>query len=172
MPLISQARIQAFTGDISFEPEPPPTGVVPTGASGSAVSGAIAQDTGPTGPTGPQGDRGPTGPLRADVTMEIQWTSGSVVTDDTVYFIFNPLYGGTINSLTYFTTTGSYTVAIKIGVGNVGNLSVVSVDSESPTTLIASSPNTFSPGQAISAVVTNATANPSDTVLSLSVTWS
>lgn len=166
MPTITQARIQAFTGNISFEPTPPPS-VTPTSTSTTIVPATL----GPTGPTGPQGEVGPTGPLRTAATMEIQWNSGAAVANDTVYFIYNPLYSGRINSLTYFTATGSYTVAVKIGAAYVGNLSVISVTSPTPTTLVTTTPNVFMPGQPITAVITSATGNPTDTVLSLNVTW-
>ena len=61
MPTISQARIQSFTGKITFEDEPPST-VTPTptpDAAAAASTAGLSSVTGPTGPTGPSGVAGP-----------------------------------------------------------------------------------------------------------------
>jgi hypothetical protein len=135
----------------------------------------IKGPTGPqgvTGPTGSQGVTGPTGPERSAVTMELQWTSGAIVSNDTVWFVYSPPYGGTINSLTYFVGTGSYSVDVKIAGSDVTGLTSISVDSATPATANATAANTFSAGQAITAVITGATGSPTDSILSLNVTWS
>lgn len=153
-----------------------PTG--PTGAAGAGSTGPTGP-TGPTGadstvtgPTGSTGPTGPTGPERSSVTMELQWTSGAIVTNDTVYFVYSPPYGGTVNSLTYFTGAGSYSVDVKINGVGVGALTGISVSSSTPATVSATSANTFTAGQAIIAAITAATSDPTDTMLVLSVTWS
>jgi hypothetical protein len=69
MPLITQARIQPFTGNISFEPGTPPI-VTPTPTPTDVAVPANLGPTGPTGSTGPTGASitGPTGPTGASIT--------------------------------------------------------------------------------------------------------
>lgn len=153
--------LQGVTGPTGSTGPTGPTGV--TGPTGS---------TGPTGPTGIIGPTGPTGPERSAVVMEIQWNSGAIVTNDTVYFVYRPPYPGTVGALTYFCDTGSYTVNVQINGTNVTGLTSIDVNSSTPATASASGANTFSIGQAITAVITGATGSPTDTVLSLAVTWS
>src|ERR1044072_2198144 len=117
----------SITGPTGVQGVTGPTG--PQGAAG-ATGAAGASVTGPTGPTGSQGSvgatggigaTGPTGPQRSAVTMEMQWASGAVVSNDTIYFVYSPQYPGVVNSLTYFCNTGSYSVDVNIaGVGVTG----------------------------------------------------
>jgi hypothetical protein len=103
--------------------------------------------------------------------MQMQWSSGAVVTNDTTYFCFDPPYAGTINSLTYLTASGSFTVAVQIAGVNVTGLAAVSVNSSTPATTNATAANTFTAGQAIAAVITGTTNSPTDALLSLNVSW-
>jgi hypothetical protein len=104
--------------------------------------------------------------------MQAQWVSGAAVSNDTVYFVYDAPYNGTINSLTYFTGNGSFTVAVQINGTNVTGLSAIAVSSATPATATATAANTFTAGQRITAVVTAATGSPTDAVLSLAATWS
>jgi hypothetical protein len=149
-----------------------PVGAASTVTGPTGPTGAASTVTGPTGPAGAGGATGPTGPQRTSVTMELQWTSGAIVTNDTVYFVYSPPYGGTINSLTYFTGAGSYTVDVNINGVGVGGLTGITVNSSSPATANATSTRTFSAGQPITATTSSATSDPTDTMLVLSVTWS
>jgi hypothetical protein len=104
--------------------------------------------------------------------MQTQWVSGAAASNGTAYFVYDAPYGGTINSLTYFTGNGSFTVAVQINGTNVTGLSAISVSSATPATATATAANTFTAGQRITAVVTGATGSPTDAVLSLAATWS
>lgn len=97
--------------------------------------------------------------------------SGAVVANDTVWLAYDAPYAGTVNSLTYFTTVGAFSVAIQINGTNVTGLSAIAVSSATPATASASGANTFSAGARITAVVTAATGSPTDALLSLAVTW-
>jgi hypothetical protein len=101
-----------------------------------------------------------------------QWVSGAVVTNDTIYLIPDTPYGGTVNSLLYFTGTGSFTVNIQINGVSVTGLGAVAVSSATPATATATAANTFAAGARITAVITGATGSPAAAVLSLAVTWS
>ena len=94
------------------------------------------------------------------------------MTADTAWFCFKAPYNGTINSLTYFADTGSFTVEIEIAGTGVTGLTSVSVASATPATTNATALNTFTAGQAITAVVSSPSGSPTDALLSLSVTWS
>jgi hypothetical protein len=104
--------------------------------------------------------------------MQAQWVSGAVVVNDTFWFSYDAPYAGTINSLTHFTTVGSFTVAVQINGVSVTGLGAVAPTS-TPTTTNASAANTFTAGQRISGVITGSstTPAPTDAVLSLAVTW-
>lgn len=157
------------TGSMGNQGIQGPTG--PTGAAGVSFTGPTGP-TGAAGATGAQGATGPTGPERSAVVMEIQWNYGAIVTNDTVYFVYKPPYPGTVGALTYFCDTGSYSVNVQINGVNVTGLTSLSVSSSTPATASASGANTFSIGQPITAVITGATGSPTDSVLSLAVTWS
>jgi hypothetical protein len=107
---------------------------------------------------------------RLNVRLQAQWTSGAIVFNDTIFFVYDPPYPGTIASLRHFVTTGSFTVAVKIGGVNVGGLGAITPTS-TPTTTSASAPNTFAAGQIVSGVITGATGYPQDALLSLNATW-
>ena len=113
-----------------------------------------------------------TGSVTPAARLQAQWASGAVVSNDTIYLAYDVPYAGTISALTYFTTTGSFTVAIQINGVNVTGLNAVAVNSVTPATINASGANTFTAGQRISAVITGATGSPTDALLSLAVTWS
>ncbi len=105
--------------------------------------------------------------------MEAQWPSagGVVLTDGFFWWAAKPPYGGTVDSLTYQTGVGSFTVEVDIAGTPVTGLSAVAVSSSTPTTTNATGANTFTAGQVISGTVTGATGSPSDVMLSLAVTW-
>jgi len=104
--------------------------------------------------------------------LQAQWVTGAIVANDTVWLAYDAPYAGTINSLTYFTGNGSFSVAIQINGTNVTGLSAVAVSSATPATTNATAANTFTAGQRITAVITAATSSPTDALLSLAVTWS
>jgi hypothetical protein len=108
---------------------------------------------------------------RNTARLQAQWVTGAIVANDTVYLAYDAPYNGTINSLTYFTGNGSFSVAIQIAGTNVTGLSAISVSSATPATATATAANTFTAGQRITAVITSATSNPTDALLSLAVTW-
>lgn len=153
-----------------------PTGAAgAAGATGPTGAAGAAGATGPTGATGAAGAAGATGPTgtnRSAARLQAQWVTGAVVANDTVYLAYDAPFGGTINTLTYFTANGSFTVAIKINGTNVTSLSAVAVSSATPATATATGANTFSAGAIITAVITAATSSPTDALLSLALTWS
>jgi hypothetical protein len=104
--------------------------------------------------------------------LQAQWQNAAVVSDDTVWLCFDTPYAGTVNGLTYFTGAGSFTVAIQINGVSVTGLGAVAVSSATPATTNATAANTFVAGQRITAVITGSTGSPTDTLLSLAVTWS
>jgi hypothetical protein len=104
--------------------------------------------------------------------MQAAWDGAAIVENDTYYLCFDAPYAGTINTLKYFTGAGSFSVAIQIGGVSVTGLSAVSVSSATPATATATAANTFSAGAQITAVVTGATGDPVNALLSLAVTWS
>lgn len=78
MPAIAQARIQPFTGNITFKSEPPETGSqVPTAPS--AATTANLTGTGATGPTGPRGPSGIPGPPTLLTSSAITLTLAAIV---------------------------------------------------------------------------------------------
>ena len=111
-------------------------------------------------------------PPRNTAKLQAQWVSGAVVANDTVWLVYDAPYAGTVQSLTYFTGAGSFTVAIQINGTSVTGLGVIAVSSATPATATATAANTFAAGQRITAVVTAATGSPTDALLSLAVTWS
>ncbi len=104
--------------------------------------------------------------------LQAQWQNAAVVSDDTVWLAFDAPYAGTINSLTYFTGNGSFTVNIQINSVSVTGLGAVAVSSATPATTNATAANVFTQGQRITAVITGSTGAPTDALLSLAVTWS
>ena len=109
---------------------------------------------------------------RNTAKLQAQWVSGAVVANDTVWLVYDAPYAGTVQSLTYFTANGSFTVAIQINGVSVTGLGAIAVSSATPATATATAANTFAAGQRITAVVTAATGSPTDALLSLAVTWS
>jgi hypothetical protein len=176
-----QAPASSLVGEVGSIFFDPTTTFLRVGDGVTAGGNGLSGDTGPTGPTGPAGSTGSigaTGPTGAAATsrnsasMLLQWVSGAIVTNDTAYFVYSAPYAGTINSLTYLTGAGSFTVAVKIAGTSVTGLGSVAVSSGTPASASASALNTFTAGQIVSAVVTSATGSPADAVLSLAVTWS
>ncbi len=104
--------------------------------------------------------------------LQAQWQNTATVSDDTVWLAFDVPYSGTVTALTYFTGTGSFTVAIQINGTPVTGLGTVAVSSATPATTNATAANTFTQGQRITAVITGSTGSPTDALLSLAVTWS
>lgn len=109
---------------------------------------------------------------RNKASMLLQWVTGAVVSNDTVYFVYSAPYAGTLNSLTSFAGVGSFTVAVQINGTPVTGLGAVSVASATPATTAATGANTFAAGAIISGVITSASGSPTDAVLSLAATWS
>jgi hypothetical protein len=150
-----------------------PTG--PPGPAGPAGPAGIQGPAGPTGATGPAGATGPQGPAgtsRNTARLQAQWVTGAVVSNDTVWLAYDAPYAGAVNSLTYFTGSGSFNVAIQIGGVNVTGLSAIAVASATPATANATAANTFAAAARITAVITSASGSPTDALLSLAVTWS
>jgi hypothetical protein len=105
-------------------------------------------------------------------TWSMQWTGGTVVTNNTYYFSIYAPYSGTINSLDWFSGTGSFTVNVEIGTTSVTGLSAVNVNSATLTNSVATAANTFAAGSLIKVIVTSATSSPTNAVLSLRITRS
>lgn len=103
--------------------------------------------------------------------LQAQWVSGGVVTNGTFYFAFKAPYGGTIDSLDYFTANGSFTVDIEINTTGVTSLNAVAVSSSTPANTAASGANTFSAGDTIKGVISSTASAPTGAVLNLNVTW-
>jgi hypothetical protein len=104
--------------------------------------------------------------------MQLAWDNPAIVVNDTVYFVYDAPYAGTINSMTYFTGAGSFTCNVQIVTTSVTGLAAVAVSSATPATTNATAANTFTAGQRIGVVITSATGSPTDALLSLNVTWS
>ena len=111
-------------------------------------------------------------PPRNTAKLQAQWVSGAVGANDPVWRVYDAPDAGVVQSLTYFTASGSFTVAIQINGSNVTGLGTIAVSSATPATATATAANTFAAGQRITAVVTAATGSPTDALLSLAVTWS
>ena len=109
---------------------------------------------------------------RNSARLQAQWVTGATVANDTVWLAYDAPYAGTVNSLTYFTGSGSFTVAVQINGASVTGLGAVAVSSATPATATATAANTFTAGQRITAVVSAASGSPTDAMLSLAVTWS
>jgi hypothetical protein len=109
---------------------------------------------------------------RNSARLQAQWQNAAVVSDDTVWLCFDAPYSGTVNSMTYFTGNGSFTVAVQINGTPVTGLGAVAVSSATPATTNATAANVFTQGQRITAVITGSTGAPTDALLSLAVTWS
>ncbi len=103
--------------------------------------------------------------------LQAQWQNAATVSDDTIWWWDMP-YGGTINTLKYFTGNGSFTVTWQINGVTVTGLSGVAVSSSTPATATATAANTFPAGANVSVVITGSTGSPTDALLSLAVTWS
>ncbi len=153
------------------------TGPGPSGTTGATGAAGVAGPTGATGATG-AGATGATGAsFGTSVRMQLQWTSGAVVSNDTTYFVWNAPYNGTVNSLAYFTGAGSFTVSVNIGTTPsaagtpITGLGSLTVSSSTPTTTNATALNTFVAGQSVAAIVTGTTGTTMDVLLSLNVTW-
>jgi hypothetical protein len=108
---------------------------------------------------------------RNSARLQAQWQNAATVSDDTVWWWDMP-YAGIINTLKYFTGNGSFTVTYKINGVTVTGLSAVVVSSSTPATATATALNAFPAGANVSVVITGATGNPTDALLSLAVTWS
>jgi hypothetical protein len=111
-------------------------------------------------------------PARNSARPQIAWDAPAVVVNDTLFFVYDAPYAGVINSLTYFSTTGSFTVAVQIDGTPVTGLGAVAVSGATAQTATATGANGFAAGDRISAVVSGATGSPTDALLSLNVTWS
>jgi hypothetical protein len=139
-----------------------------TGQTFSLPGGAVLQWDAAKWIAAPSGGVTPRNAAR----MQIAWDNPALVVNDTVYFVWDAPYAGTINSLTYFTGAGSFTCNVQIAGTSVTGLGAVAVSSATPTTATATAANTFTAGQRIGVVITAATGSPTDALLSLAVTWS
>lgn len=99
-----------------------------------------------------------------------QWPSGAVVQNGTVYLVYNAPVSGTINSVDYTTAVGSFNAQVQISGTVVSGLGTISVNNTMSNTPAGA--NTFSIGDKITAVITNASGNPTNAVLNLNLTWS
>lgn len=108
---------------------------------------------------------------RTGFRLQAQWVCGAVVQSGTVYFAWDPPYAGTINSMTYFTGAGTFTVAVQINSVNVTGLSAVVVNSSTPATTNATAANTFTAGQHVTGVISAVASGPVQALLSLNCTW-
>jgi hypothetical protein len=108
--------------------------------------------------------------VRPYARMQIEWPATAILANGTVYFVYDAPSAGTINSMTHFCNTGSFTANIQINGVSVTGLSAVA-PTNTPTTTAATAARTFSAGQRISCVLTGATGSPTDALLSLNVTW-
>jgi hypothetical protein len=104
--------------------------------------------------------------------MQLAWDNPAIVVNDTVFFLYDVPYAGTINSMTWFTGAGSFTANVQIAGTSVTGLAAVNVNTATATTTTATAANTFTAGQRIGLVITAATGSPTDALLSLNVTWS
>lgn len=109
---------------------------------------------------------------RDSARLQAQWQNAAIVSDDTVWLCYDTPYPGTVNPLTYFTGTGSFTVNVQINGVSVTGLSAVVVSSSTPATAAPSGANSFPEHARITAVITGSTGSPTDALLSLAVTWS
>lgn len=142
-------------------------------------TGPTGPNGGPTGPTGPHsvitGPIGPTGPNIVNLlsSLELQWTTSTNLTvmNGTSWFLFNPPYDGFVDSLIYFTGNGSFNVSIAISGASIPGLENISVSNLSPIIINATANNMFSSGEAITAVITESSGNPTDVLLSLSILY-
>lgn len=111
-------------------------------------------------------------PPRSQARLQAQWASGAVVNSgDVVYFTIDAPYAGTINALTAFAGTGSFSAYVSIAGKDVGGLNPASVSGATPVTTPATSSNTFVAGQTIYVTCGAPSGNPTNSVLSLAVTW-
>lgn len=107
---------------------------------------------------------------RNQARAQLQWANGAVAGNGTAYFVYSAPYSGTINSMDYLCTTGTFTAQVQINGTTVTGLGAVSVTG-SGANVAATALNTFTAGQKITVVITNSTANPTNALLSLNLTW-
>ncbi len=104
------------------------------------------------------------------VRMQKEWAYGAIVADGTGFF-WNMPYDGVINTLQYFTGNDSFDATIAINGATVTGLGTIAVASPTPGTATASALNTFAAGDDIGVVVSSTSGSPTNTLLSLDVTW-
>ncbi len=102
--------------------------------------------------------------------MQAQWVLGTIILDGDFYFAYKALYAGTVTSLDSFSSTGTFTVNVKINGSSVTSLSAVAVSTAANHA--ATGANTFVAGDTITGTISSASGSPTDAVLSLNVTWS
>lgn len=111
-----------------------------------------------------------TAEVRSAARLQVQWVSGAVVQDDTIYFVYDPPYPGRINSATYFCNVGSFDLEVQINGVDVTGLEALAPTSI-PTTTPASAANTFAAGQPITGIISSSSGSPTDALVSLDITW-
>jgi hypothetical protein len=126
--------------------------------------------TGDKGTTGATGATGAAGSSRTKGVLQAQWVLGTVAANGDFYFSYKAPYAGTVTSLDSLSTTGTFTLAVKINGTNVTGLSAVAVSTAANTAATAA--NTFSAGDTITGTISSASGSPTDAVLSLNATWS
>ena len=104
--------------------------------------------------------------------LQLAWETGAVVTNDTLYFLYETPYAGTIDTMKYFTGIGSFIATVRINGVNVTGLTNINVNNTVVSTATATALRSFTAGQRLELVITSATSNPTDALLILSVTWS
>ena len=101
-----------------------------------------------------------------------EWPSGAIVQNGTIYPIFSAPLSGTINTLDYLISTGSFTTEIAINGTAVTGLGAINVNNTIKNTATATALNTFNSGDQVSSIITNAGGTPTGAILNINLTWS
>lgn len=101
---------------------------------------------------------------------QLQWPSSVTVANGTLYFVFKVPLAGQINSCDFYCNLGSFTFSVQIAGVNVGGLTGLNNNSSVPQNVVATSLNTFTAGQNITLVISNATSPASGALVGLNLT--
>lgn len=107
---------------------------------------------------------------RNQARAQLQWSNNTVVYNGNAFFVYNAPYAGTINSLDYACTTGTFTAQVLIGGTPVTGLSAVAV-SGTGANAAATGANTFAQGAQILVAISAASGSPTNAILALRLTW-
>ena len=104
-------------------------------------------------------------------SIPISWDSNTTVAAATIPLI-NPAWagGGTITSVTWYSTTGSFTANVKIGSTSVTSCSAIAVNSATATTTTCTAANTFTSSSQLTLVITSPTSSPNDALVQVNFT--